>query len=91
MRNAKQNAMENILKNQVAKNKGITKTNDSITIGNLENTWFARVNENNEYIVLSFSNPTGKKMFENESEFIDHLEGNNNVGEFKANPSHWSY
>ena len=83
--------MKNILNNKSAISKGLVKVKNSVTIGSHVNNWFARVDENNKYIILSYTNPTGKIIFKNESDFLAHLEGNNNAGKLKFNPLNWSY
>tara|TARA_R110000796_G_scaffold159388_3_gene276171 strand:- start:3366 stop:3617 length:252 start_codon:yes stop_codon:yes gene_type:complete len=83
--------MNNILNNVTAKSKTILTTEDTVTISFGDNRYFARVNENNEYTILNFSNPVRTISFENESEFLAHLEGDSTVGKSKHNPSHWNY
>jgi|SaaInlV_125m_DNA_1040241.scaffolds.fasta_scaffold02731_1 hypothetical protein len=83
--------MKNILNNETVKSKDVFTTEDSVTIAFGDNRYFARVNEKNEYTLLYFSNPLGTIGFETESEFLAHIEGDNNVGKSKPNPSHWRY
>ena len=83
--------MKNIINNKTAIKKGFLKGDVTVTIGSLVNTWFARVDENNKYTVLTFSTPTGTKYFKSESEFISHLEGDKTLGSFIPNPSDWTY
>jgi len=77
--------MKNILNNDTVKTKEVFKTKNTIEISYADDRYFAKVNDKNEYVILTHSNPLGTTDFKNESEFILHLEGDKKVGNFIAN------